>query len=90
MSTSDRNLAASYQRRNNSSLEEDVENEIPFHKKKYMFEEASAIRSKSRELSPKKESSLRREKSSLADYRKPPPAPPKPARTMDRRRGVSR
>lgn len=89
MSTSDRNLAASYQRRNNSSLEEDVENEIPFNKKKYMFEEA-AIRSKSRELSPKIESSLRREKSSLADYRKPPPAPPKPARTMDRRRGVSR
>lgn len=87
MSTSDRNLAASYQRRNNSSFEEDAENEIPFHKKKYMFEEA-AIRSQSRELSPK--SSLRREKSSLADYRKPPPAPPKPARTMDRRRGVSR
>lgn len=89
MSSSDRNLAASYQRRNNSSLEEDVENEIPFHKKKYMFEEA-AIRSQSRELSPKRESSIRIEKSSLADYRKPPPAPPKPARTMDRRRGVSR
>lgn len=93
---------------NNSSFDED-ENEIPFEKKRHLFEESyrraqqnqqqrssSKSRDTSRERSPgfiQKQTQqyehkvIRREHD---DYKKPPPGPPKPARTIDRRRLMSR
>lgn len=73
--------------KDNSSYEEDIENELPFEEKRYMFEtkgrgERNTVDGVRR--TPLKESSVKN------DNRKPPPGPQKPARAFERRRAFSR
>lgn len=96
ISSSERNI--SYNRNhNNVSIEDDIESDIPFEQKRYMFEENNrriqqhdnSNKVKSPLLHGKVYNETRLNSHKANDYKKPPPGPPKPARTIDRRREMS-